>query len=166
MCHRRKRCHRRKNCWRAFSRTCRTKCAFTGKRSARSNCGPVDLSRYFCREKLEPKQYLWIKTNGRLPDNYRLHQCALAYASDFSLLDTALIAHGRVLFDPRLILASLDHALWFHRPFRADEWLLYAQDSPSAQVGRGFCRGSIFSRDGRLVASTAQEGLIREKVRK
>ena len=127
---------------------------------------PVDLSRYLCREKLEPKQYLWIKTNGRLPDNFRLHQCALAYASDFSLLDTALIAHGRVLFDPRLMLASLDHALWFHRPFRADEWLLYAQDSPSAQAGRGFCRGSIFSRDGRLVASTAQEGIIREKSRK
>ena len=126
---------------------------------------PVDLSRFFCREKLEPKQYLWIKTNGRLPGNFRLHQCALAYASDFSLLDTALIAHDRVLFDPRLMLASLDHALWFHRPFRADEWLLYAQDSPSAQAGRGFCRGSIFSRDGRLVASTAQEGLIREKSR-
>src|SRR5271157_884458 len=121
---------------------------------------PVDLSRYLCREKLEPKQYLWIKTNGRL------HQCALAYASDFSLLDTALIAHGRVLFDPRLMLASLDHALWFHRPFRADEWLLYAQDSPSTQAGRGFCRGSIFARDGRLVASVAQEGLIREKLRK
>jgi acyl-CoA thioesterase II len=127
---------------------------------------PVDLSRFFCREKLEPKQYLWIKTNGRLPDNYRLHQCALAYASDFSLLDTALIAHGRVLFDPRLMLSSLDHALWFHRPFRADEWLLYAQDSPSAQAGCGFCRGSIFSRDGRLVASVAQEGLIREKQQK
>ena len=128
---------------------------------------PVDLSRFFSHKKSEPKQYLWIKTNGKLPDNnFRLHQCALAYASDFSLLDTALIAHGRVLFDPRLLLASLDHALWFHRPFRADEWLLYAQDSPSAQVGRGFCRGSIFSRDGQLVASTAQEGLIREKASK
>ena len=128
---------------------------------------PVDLSRFFSRQKLDPKQYLWIRTNGKLPgDNFRLHQCALAYASDFSLLDTALIAHGRVLFDPRLMLASLDHALWFHRPFRADEWLLYVQDSPSAQVGRGFCRGSIFSRDGKLVASTAQEGLIREKAPK
>jgi acyl-CoA thioesterase II len=127
---------------------------------------PVDLSRYFSREKVEPKQLLWIRANGVLPDNYRLHQCVLAYASDFSLLDTALIAHGRVLFDPRLMLASLDHALWFHRPFRADEWLLYVQDSPSAQAARGFCRGSIFSRDGTLVASVAQEGLIREKVRK
>ncbi|MGO9546031.1 MAG: acyl-CoA thioesterase II [Rhodomicrobium sp.] len=124
---------------------------------------PVDLSRFFSPAKAEPKQYMWIRTCGPLPDDFRLHQCALAYASDFSLLDTALIAHGRVLFDPRLMLASLDHAVWFHRPFRADEWLLYAQDSPSAQAGRGFCRGSIFSRDGRLVASVAQEGLIRER---
>ena len=99
---------------------------------------PGRSSRFFCREKLEPKQYLWIKTNGRLPDNSRLHQCALAYASDFSLLDTALIAHGRVLFDPRLMLSSLDHALWFHRPFRADEWLLYAQDSPARKMGVDF----------------------------
>jgi acyl-CoA thioesterase II len=127
---------------------------------------PVDLSRYFSREKIEPKQLVWIRANGALPDNYRFHQCVLAYASDFSLLDTALIAHGRVLFDPRLMLASLDHSVWFHRPFRADEWLLYVQDSPSAQAGRGFCRGSIFSRDGTLVASVAQEGLIREKAPK
>ena len=124
---------------------------------------PVDLSRFFAPPKTDPKQYLWIKTNSPLPDDYRLHQCALAYASDFSLLDTTLITHGRILFDPRLMLASLDHAVWFHRPFRADEWLLYTQDSPSAQQGRGFCRGSIFSRDGQLVASVAQEGLIREK---
>jgi acyl-CoA thioesterase II len=127
---------------------------------------PVDLSRYFACEKIEPKQLVWIRANGPLPDNYRFHQCVLAYASDFSLLDTALIAHGRVLFDPRLMLASLDHAVWFHRPFRADDWLLYVQDSPSGQAGRGFCRGSIFSRDGTLVASVAQEGLIREKAPK
>jgi acyl-CoA thioesterase-2 len=124
---------------------------------------PVDLSRFFAPNKTEPKQYLWIRTSGPLPDDFRLHQCALAYASDFTLLDTALIAHGRCIFDPKLSLASLDHAVWFHRPFHADEWLLYAQDSPSAQGGRGFCRGSIFSRDGRLVASVAQEGLIRER---
>ncbi|HZV20320.1 MAG TPA: acyl-CoA thioesterase II [Hyphomicrobiales bacterium] len=126
---------------------------------------PVDISRYFSSESAEAKQYIWIKANGALPDDYRLHQCVLAYASDFSLLDTALIAHGRVMFDPRLQLASLDHAVWFHRPFRADEWLLYAQDSPSAQAARAFCRGSIFSRDGKLVASVAQEGLIRERTR-
>jgi acyl-CoA thioesterase II len=124
---------------------------------------PVDLSRFFSPDKSDPKQYIWIKANGSLPDDFRLHQCVLAYASDFSLLDTSLIAHGRVMFDPRIMMASLDHAVWFHRPFRADEWLLYAQDSPSSQGARGFCRGSIFSRDGRLVASVAQEGMIREK---
>lgn len=124
---------------------------------------PVDIARYVSGAKGEPRQFIWIKANGPLPDDFRLHQCVLAYASDFSLLDTALVAHGRVLFDPRLMLASLDHAVWFHRKFRADEWLLYAQDSPSAQDARGFTRGSIFSRDGKLVASVAQEGLIREK---
>jgi acyl-CoA thioesterase-2 len=124
---------------------------------------PVETGRYLSGEKGEPRQNIWIKANGSLPDDFRLHQCILAYASDFSLLDTALIAHGRVIFDPKMMLASLDHAVWFHRPFRADEWLLYAQDSPSAQSARGFCRGSIFSRDGKLVASVAQEGLIRER---
>ena len=88
----------------------------------------------------------------------------LAYASDFSLLDTALIAHGKLMFDKDIQLASLDHALWFHRPFRADEWLLYAQDSPSSHGARGFCRGSVFTRDGPLVASVAQEGLMRQRI--
>ena len=123
---------------------------------------PVDLSRYFAREKREPTQYIWMRATGRLPDDDPpLHQCILAYASDFSLLDTALIAHGKLMFDKDVQLASLDHALWFHRPFRADEWLLYAQDSPSAHGARGFCRGSVFTRDGVLVASVAQEGLMR-----
>ena len=85
----------------------------------------------------------------------------LAYASDFTLLDTALIAHGKLLFDSDVQLASLDHALWFHRPFRADQWMLYAQDSPNAHGARGFCRGSVYRRDGVLVASVAQEGLMR-----
>lgn len=124
---------------------------------------PVDISRYLSGEKREPVQSIWFRANGRLPDDVALHQCVLAYASDFTLLDTALIAHGRVLFDPRLMLASLDHAMWFHRDFRADEWMLYAQDSPSAGGARGFCRGSVFSRDGVLIASIAQEGMIREK---
>ncbi len=127
---------------------------------------PVDLDRYLKREKSEPVQRLWLRANGRLPDDPKLHQCVLAYASDFTLLDTALIAHGRVLFDPDLQLASLDHALWFHRPFRADEWLLYVQDSPSAYGARGFCRGSVFTRDGLLVASVTQEGLMRVRDRK
>jgi acyl-CoA thioesterase-2 len=125
---------------------------------------PVNIHRFLSTEiGKEPRQNIWIRANGRLPDDFRLHQCVLAYASDFSLLDTALVPHGRTLFDPGLMLASLDHAVWFHRPFRADEWLLYSQDSPSAQGARAFCRGSIFSRDGNLVASVTQEGLIREK---
>jgi acyl-CoA thioesterase-2 len=125
---------------------------------------PVDHSQFPTREKREPAvQNVWFRATAQLPDDVALHQCVLAYASDYTLLDTALIAHGRVLFDPRLMLASLDHALWFHRPFRADEWMLYAQDSPSAEGARGFCRGAIFSRDGKLVASVAQEGLIRER---
>lgn len=124
---------------------------------------PVDLSRYFSRDKHGPSQLVWIKATATLGDNLALHQCVLAYASDFTLLDTALIAHGRFVFDPNLMLASLDHAVWFHEPFRADEWLLYAQDSPSSGASRAFCRGTLFTRDGRLVASTAQEGLVRER---
>lgn len=139
---------------------------------------PENMRRYFARERpielkpTEPLYYLnprkgapvqnvWIRATATLPDDPALHQCVLAYASDMTLLDTALIPHGRNLFDRSLMLASLDHALWFHRPFRADEWLLYAQDAPSASGARGFTRGSIFTRDGRLVASVAQEGLIR-----
>jgi acyl-CoA thioesterase-2 len=124
---------------------------------------PVDVSRYFSREPHKPEQYVWMRATGTLPDNFPLHQCVLAYASDFSLLDTALIAHGKLMFDPDIQLASLDHALWFHRPFRADDWLLYAQDSPNTHGARGFCRGSIFTRDGVLIASTAQEGLTRQR---
>ncbi len=124
---------------------------------------PVDVSRYISRAPQPPQQSIWLKANGRLPDDPRLHQCVLAYASDFTLLDTALIAHGKLLFDPDVQLASLDHALWFHRDFRADDWLLYVQDSPNAGGARGFCRGNFFTRDGTLVASTAQEGLIRQR---
>lgn len=124
---------------------------------------PVDISRYLTREKTAPAQHVWIKANGQLPDDPSLHQCMLAYASDFTLLDTALIAHGKLLFDNDIQLASLDHALWFHRPFRADEWLLYTQDSPNANGARGLCRGSVFSQDGRLIATVAQEGLIRRR---
>ena len=124
---------------------------------------PVDFSRYFSRDKQTASQLVWIKATGSLGEDLALHQCVLAYASDFTLLDTALIAHGRFVFDPNLMLASLDHAIWFHEPFRADDWLLYAQDSPSSGSARAFCRGTLFARDGRLVASTAQEGLIRER---
>ncbi|MEZ0281278.1 acyl-CoA thioesterase II [Methyloceanibacter sp.] len=124
---------------------------------------PVDLSRYLEPGNHAPTQQVWIRATGRLGDDLALHQCVLAYASDFTLLDTALIAHGRFVFDPSLMLASLDHAIWFHRKFRADEWLLYAQDSPSSSGGRAFCRGTLFTRSGELVASTAQEGLVRER---
>jgi acyl-CoA thioesterase-2 len=124
---------------------------------------PVDVSRYFARERRAPEQHIWMRASGALPDAFPLHQCVLAYASDFSLLDTALIAHGKLMFDKDVQLASLDHALWFHRPFRADEWLLYAQDSPSSHGARGFCRGRVFTRDGALIASVAQEGLMRER---
>ncbi len=124
---------------------------------------PVDLSRYLSPEKRAPSQFVWIRANGTLGDDLALNQCVLAYASDFTLLDTALIAHGRFVFDPALMLASLDHAIWFHRRFRVDDWLLYAQDSPSSSGGRAFCRGTLFTREGLLVASTAQEGLVRER---
>ncbi|MGE0767601.1 MAG: acyl-CoA thioesterase II [Hyphomicrobiaceae bacterium] len=123
----------------------------------------VDPSRYFERKSRAPVQMVWMRATGRLPDAPTFHQCVLAYASDFTLLDTALIAHGRLAFETNIQLASLDHAMWFHRPFRADEWLLYVQDSPSAFGARGLCRGSIFTRDGTLVATVAQEGLVREK---
>jgi len=124
---------------------------------------PVDVSRYFARRKGAPEQAIWMRASGKLPDAFPLHQCVLAYASDFTLLDTALIAHGKLMFDKDMQLASLDHALWFHRPFRADEWLLYAQDSPSGHGARGFCRGKVFTRDGVLIASVCQEGLMRQR---
>jgi len=124
---------------------------------------PIDLSRYLSLEKRAPSQQVWIKATGTLGDDLALNQCVLAYASDFTLLDTALIAHGCFVFDSTLMLASLDHAIWFHRSFRADDWLLYAQDSPSSGGARAFCRGTLFTRSGELVASTAQEGLVRER---
>ncbi len=124
---------------------------------------PIDISRYLKREARPPVQYIWLRANGELPDDPAVHQSVLAYASDFTLLDTALIAHGKLLFDRDMQLASLDHALWFHRPFKADDWLLYAQDSPNSHGARGFCRGQLFNAKGELVASTAQEGLMRQR---
>ena len=98
---------------------------------------PVELGRYFGQKIDDGRIHVWIRTAAKLPDDPALHMCALAYASDFSLLDAVMARYGRTLFDKRMMPASLDHAMWFHRPFRADEWLLYAQDSPSAQDGRG-----------------------------
>ena len=122
---------------------------------------PVSLVHYTSREKLPPKQHIWIRTTGQVPDNRPLQAAVLAYLSDMTLLDTSLFAHGRAVFDEDLQVASLDHAMWFHRPNALDDWLLYTQDSPNASGARGFTRGSIYASDGTLVASMAQEGLIR-----
>ena len=122
---------------------------------------PVSLAHYTSREKLPPKQHIWIRTTGPVPDNRPLQAAVLAYLSDMTLLDTSLFAHGRAVFDEDLQVASLDHAMWFHRPNALDDWLLYTQDSPNTSGGRGFTRGSIYASDGTLVASMAQEGLIR-----
>src|ERR1700722_15234115 len=124
---------------------------------------PVEYGRYF-GEKLEGDRFpLWIRAAGRLPDEPAIHQCVLAYASDLTLLDTALVPLGKTVFNEDVMAASLDHALWFHRPFRADEWLLYAQDSPNLGGSRGLARGSIYPIYGTLVGSGAQEGLLRER---
>jgi acyl-CoA thioesterase-2 len=109
-----------------------------------------------------PVDHIWLRTRGTLPDDANIHRALLAFVSDMSLLDTALLPHGKSIFS-NVQVASLDHALWFHRPFRADEWLLYVQDSPSASGARGFNRGAVYTRDGILVASVAQEGLIRPR---
>ncbi|MFY7067987.1 acyl-CoA thioesterase II [Nocardiopsis changdeensis] len=102
---------------------------------------------------------VWLKVDGKLPDDRLTQVCLMTYASDLTLLDTVLLRHGRSFAG--ISMASLDHAMWFHRPFRADEWLLYAQETPSAQGARGLARGLVYTRDGQLVCSVVQEGLIR-----
>jgi len=124
---------------------------------------PVDFARYLGKKPSDGRFNVWIRTSAKLPDDPAIHRCALAYASDLTLLDTALIQHGRSVFDHDIMAASLDHALWFHRPFRADEWLLYSQDSPNLHGARGFARGLIYKPDGTLVASVAQEGMLRQR---
>ena len=126
---------------------------------------PINMDHYISNKKLEPKQNIWFRATGKLPNNPAVQQAVLAYASDMTLLDTSLFAHGRAVFDPQLQVASLDHAMWFHRPVNMEEWHLYSQDSPNSSGARGFTRGSIYSRDGTLVASVAQEGLIRERTK-
>lgn len=122
---------------------------------------PVDPIDLFDPPKAPPAQNVWMKAVAAMPDDPVLHKCVLAYASDMSLLETCLAPHGISWFSGRLQVASLDHAMWFHRSFRMDDWLLYAQDSPSSSSGRGLNRGNVYTRDGRLVASVAQEALIR-----
>ncbi len=122
---------------------------------------PVDPVDPFEPEGRPTSKYLWLRALGEIGDDVALNQAVLAYASDHGLLTSALRPHRLSLYTPGLQAASLDHSIWFHRPFRADEWLLYAMDSPAAGNARGFTRGSIFSRSGELVASVAQEGLLR-----
>jgi len=133
--------------------------AFTRERPIEMR--PIDPTDFFEPSKRAPRQSCWMKARDTLPDDPRLHQCVLAYLSDWVLLDTAMLPHAISWTAPNLQSASLDHALWFHRPFRADEWLLFVQDSPSASGARGFNRGLIYRRDGALIGSVAQEGLIR-----
>lgn len=122
---------------------------------------PVDIRHYESRDKLPPRQNVWIKLTEKAPDDRGLRSALLAYLSDMTLLDTSTFAHGRGVFDPDIQAASLDHAMWFHRPHALDDWLLYSLDSPSSSGSRGFSRGELFARDGTLIASVTQEGLLR-----
>ncbi|WP_068712870.1 acyl-CoA thioesterase II [Vibrio tritonius] len=124
---------------------------------------PVTVVNPLRPEKLEPKQYLWIKANGPMPDDQLIHQYLLAYASDWGFLVTALQPHGVSLMTPKFQVATIDHSIWYHRPFKMDDWLLFAIESPTASNGRGLVRGEIYSRDGTLVASAVQEGVMRFK---
>jgi acyl-CoA thioesterase-2 len=124
---------------------------------------PTDIALFMGLTPREPHRSAWLKAAGTLPDDPHLHQCVLAYSSDMTLLDTALVPHGKSIFSKEILAASLDHALYIHRPFRADEWMLYVQDSPFSGAGRGLSRGLIFSRTGELIASVMQEGLIRKR---
>ena len=124
---------------------------------------PVSLTHYISREKLEPKQHIWVRAVGEVPNERHYQAAILAYLSDMTLLDTSLYAHGTTIFDPTIQVASLDHAMWFHRPCKMEDWLLYTQDSPTAMGARGLTRGSLYTRDGVLIASVAQEGLIRKR---
>jgi acyl-CoA thioesterase-2 len=123
----------------------------------------ADPINWWAPERQAGYQRIWLRTTGALPDDPALHAIVLAYASDMSLLDAATMPTGLSYFDEGMQIASLDHAMWFHRRFRADEWLLYVSDSPTASGSRGFARGSVFDREGRLVASVAQEGLMRKR---
>lgn len=128
--------------------------------------GPFEFRHVYPRDEIRhpkrpPYQQVWFRLTERIGDEAELHRAMLAYASDFHLIGTATLPHGISYLQPNVMMASLDHAMWFHRPFRVDEWLLYSCDSPSTQGARGLARGMFYSADGRLVASTAQEGLIR-----
>jgi acyl-CoA thioesterase-2 len=122
---------------------------------------PVQCADLLRTAKAPPLKHIWFRAVDALPDDEALHRCLLAYVSDFHLLETALRPHAIPLLSPQLVIASLDHAMWFHRRVRVDDWLLHSIESPSSSGARGFTRSSVFTRDGVLVASTSQEGLIR-----
>ncbi|WP_159651848.1 acyl-CoA thioesterase II [Vibrio atypicus] len=122
---------------------------------------PVTVVNPLKPQKAEPKQYLWIKANGEMPDNQLIHQYLLAYASDWGFLVTALHPHEVSLMTPKFQVATIDHSIWFHRPFKMDDWLLYAIESPTASNTRGLVRGEIYNREGHLVATAVQEGVMR-----
>jgi acyl-CoA thioesterase-2 len=124
---------------------------------------PVTYVDPFAPQPAEPSKCVWFRANGDLPEDPQVHKHLLAYASDFNLITTAMLPHGTSVMQPGLQIASLDHALWFHGNLRVNDWLLYAMDSPWAGNARGLALGKIFTRDGRLVASVAQEGLIRQR---
>ena len=122
---------------------------------------PVNPVNPFAPKKETPDRYVWFKTIHAMPDDLSIHKYMLAYASDFGLVSTSLRPHARTFWDPEMQVASLDHAMWFHREFRMDDWLLYVIHSPNAAKARGLNHGRIYSKNGTLVASTVQEGLIR-----
>ncbi len=124
---------------------------------------PVQQYNWLAPKPTDSIHQVWIKANGQLSDDLRMHTYLLAYTSDFHFLPTALLPHGASHWQPNFQIATIDHAMWFHRPFRFDEWLLYCMDSPSASNGRGLVKGQIYDRKGRLVASTMQEGVIRQR---
>ena len=124
---------------------------------------PIDPVSPFAPEARTPEQFAWLRSVGQLPDDLKVHQFLLTYASDFRLLSTSLMPHGRTFWEPSLQVASIDHSIWFHRPFRMDQWLLHSMDSPASSGARGLNRGLIFTEAGELVASVAQEGLIRDR---
>ncbi|KXO10100.1 Acyl-CoA thioesterase II [Moritella sp. JT01] len=124
---------------------------------------PVHYLNPLSEEKSAPVRYVWFKANGQMPDDARIHKYLLAYASDFCLLPTALQPHGKGFMSPNMQVVTIDHSMWFHRDFRLDDWLLYAIDSSSASGSRGLVRGRFFTRDGKMVATTMQEGLIRNR---
>jgi acyl-CoA thioesterase-2 len=125
---------------------------------------PVELPAWLDPTPREPAQDVWIKANGLLPDDPLLHACVVAYASDLTLLDTAMLPHGQEMARAEFQIASIDHAMWFHRPFRADEWLLYHQQSPFAGNSRGLAEGAIYSANGQRSVTVMQEGLMRPTV--